>query len=95
MRWTSLCLGLALVAPAAAQEWPKPTEAGRKGLDALIRRCVEAGGLKESKDQKTGAATLSLADAAKVILRHFQGERLEAIGSKSLTRNVPQPARES
>ena len=66
MRWTSLWLGLALAAPAAAQEWPRPTEAGRKGLDALIRRCVEAGGLKESKDQRTGAATLSLADAAKV-----------------------------
>jgi tetratricopeptide (TPR) repeat protein len=66
MRWTSLWLCLALAAPAAAQEWPQPTEAGRKGLDALIRRCVEAGGLKESKDQKTGAATLSLADAAKV-----------------------------
>jgi hypothetical protein len=39
MRWTSFWLWLALAAPAAAQEWPKPTEAGRKGLDALIRRC--------------------------------------------------------
>src|SRR6516225_7831669 len=66
MRWTSLWLGLALVAPAAAQEWPQPTEAGRKGLDALIRRCVQAGGLKQSKDPRTGAATLSLVDAAKV-----------------------------
>jgi hypothetical protein len=62
----SLWLWLALAAPAAAQEWPKPTEVGRKGLDVLIRRCVQAGGLKQSKDQKTGAATLSLADAAKV-----------------------------
>src|SRR5215470_11676711 len=66
MRWTSWWLCLALAAPAAAQEWPKPTEAGRKGLDALIRRCVQADGLKQSKDQKTGAATLALADAAKV-----------------------------
>ena len=66
MRRAALWLWLVLAAPAAAQEWPKPTEAGRKGLDALIRRCVQAGGLKQSKDQKTGAATLSLADAAKV-----------------------------
>jgi CHAT domain-containing protein/tetratricopeptide (TPR) repeat protein len=66
MRWTSLWLWLAVAAPAAAQEWPKPTEAGRKGLDALIRRCVEAGALKEAKDQRTGAVTLSLADAANV-----------------------------
>ncbi len=47
-RWT-LGLALVLAVPAMAQEIPTPTESGTKALDALIRRCVEAGGLRESK----------------------------------------------
>ena len=50
MRWTAFLLWLALAAPATAQEFPKPTAAGSQALDALVRRCVQAGGLKETKD---------------------------------------------
>jgi tetratricopeptide (TPR) repeat protein len=57
---------LALAIPATAQEWPKPTEAGKTALDGLIRHCIAEGGLKEEKAHETGATTLALGDPAKL-----------------------------
>src|SRR4051794_37146891 len=51
---------------AAAQEFPKPTEAGKRSLAELIQRCIEVGGLKETKDANTGRMSLSVADAVKI-----------------------------
>jgi tetratricopeptide (TPR) repeat protein len=51
MRRVAAVLLLALAAPAVAQDFPKPTEAGRKALDDLIRRCVAAGGLRASRGE--------------------------------------------
>ncbi len=65
MRWTVTLLTLALFAPTTAQEYSRPTEVGRKALGEMVRRRVAAGGLKEEKGPKTGAAVLVVADLAK------------------------------
>ena len=66
-RITSWVLLLLLAIPAAAQELPKPTEAGQKALDDLIGRCIALGGLKTSRGlQEPGPIRLTVADAAKL-----------------------------
>src|SRR5947208_388019 len=61
-----LCVLCLLNSSAPAQDWPKPTEAGEKALDALIARCVEAGGLARTKDSRTGRDVLGVADPARL-----------------------------
>jgi tetratricopeptide (TPR) repeat protein len=58
-----LCL---LTTSARAQDWPKPAEAGNKALDALVARCVEAGALTRTRDEKAGRDVLNFADPAKL-----------------------------
>ena len=53
--------------PAFAQEWPRATPEGQKALDELIRFCVDAGGLKETKGAtEKASSTLSIADSDKL-----------------------------
>jgi CHAT domain-containing protein/tetratricopeptide (TPR) repeat protein len=62
MRQIRVLMLLVLSAPVAAQELPRPTEAGGKSLDKLIRRCIASGGLKEVRDPATGDVTLAEGD---------------------------------
>jgi tetratricopeptide (TPR) repeat protein/CHAT domain-containing protein len=59
---TMLTLTLLLTVPAPAHDLPRPTEAGGKALDELIRSCVDAGGLKPGKDPANGSPSLAVAD---------------------------------
>jgi tetratricopeptide (TPR) repeat protein len=61
MRAGVMLLLLVLAIPTAGQE---PTEAGKKALDELIRRCIAAGGLKQAQDPATGTTGLIPGDPA-------------------------------
>jgi tetratricopeptide (TPR) repeat protein/CHAT domain-containing protein len=67
MRAIATFVLLALTIPTIAQDLPKPTEAGKKALDELIRRCTAAGGLQARREQTgSGPVRLTIADAAKL-----------------------------
>jgi tetratricopeptide (TPR) repeat protein len=67
MRWIAAVVLLVLTIPARAQELPKPTEAGQKALDVLIRRCIAAGGLEDRRGLLgLGPPRLVVADRAKL-----------------------------
>ena len=58
---------VALSSPVHGHEWwPKPSEAGLDALDALIRRCVAAGGLTRAKGPDSSRSTLSVSDTGKL-----------------------------
>ncbi len=66
MRRLATLVLLALAVPAAAQELPRPTEAGTQALDALIERCVASGGLTRVGGANAGPMGLTPGDPAKL-----------------------------
>src|SRR5438552_2785450 len=59
---------LLVVWPALAvgQEFPKSTAEGQKALDALLKQCVDSGGLKLAPPPGAKTVVLTVADAAKL-----------------------------
>src|SRR3954454_14416882 len=66
MRWITMPILLTCAVSVAAQPPARPAEEAEAALGGLVRRCVEAGGLVQSKDPETGRPALAPGDAARL-----------------------------